>query len=160
MAAAGDLRLNNSTPHDRRDRRERRNRRLWSLIYGNFKPRRRRARRSAEHHVQFVDWHDAHLLGVAIAVLLLSCVDGFLTLNLMTQGAHEANPMMAGLLQRDVSVFAGVKMALTGCGVVMLVALSRCRVFGRIRVYLGLYLTLAAYVLLIGYELTLIDRVA
>jgi len=54
-------------------------------------------------------------------------------------------------------MFIGVKMALTGIGVVTLVALSRYRVFGRIRVDLALYLSLFAYALLFAYELRLLD---
>jgi Domain of unknown function (DUF5658) len=160
MAAVGDLQAIEATPGERRYRRERRDRRLWALCYGSFKPRRRAARREVEEHIAFVDWHDAHLLGVALAILLLSSMDAFLTLILLVQGAHEVNPMMAQLLYGDVGTFAAVKMALTGIGVLTLVVLSRCRVFGRIRVDLALYLTLCGYVVLVAYEFSMLSRVA
>jgi hypothetical protein len=155
MAAVGELPAANENEPDRRDRRERRLRHFWSLLYGSFNPRRRGARRSHQHHSQFVDWHDAHLLGVALAILLLSSIDAFLTLNLLTHGAQEINPMMAGLLH-DVRMFAAVKMGLTGLGVVTLVVLARCRVFGRLRVDFGLYLSLLGYIALVGYEYSLL----
>src|SRR6266850_5550101 len=83
---------------ERRARSERRHRRLWSLAYGGFHPRRRSVRRGAEHHVQFVDWHDSHLLGVALAIILLCSIDAFMTLMLLSLGASELNPVMAVLL--------------------------------------------------------------
>jgi hypothetical protein len=159
MAAVGDLSATDPSRDDRRDRHERRHHRLWSLIYGSFHPRRRSVRRTGEGHVEMVDWHPAHLLGVAIAILLLSSMDAFLTLTLLTHGAQEVNPMMAGLLYHDIAIFAAVKMGLTGFGVATLVVLSRCRVFGRVRVDLGLYLTLLGYILLVIYEFSLLHRV-
>jgi hypothetical protein len=68
--------------------------------------------------------------------------------------------MMAWLLYGGVGMFAAVKMALTGIGVMTLVVLARCRVFGRIRVDLALYLTLCGYVTLVVYEFSMLNRVA
>jgi hypothetical protein len=158
MTVAGEHAVIRPEPADRRSRDERRRRHVWAVAYGSFNPRRRTARRSPEHHIQFVDWHDAHLLAVALGILLLSSIDAFLTLNLLTQGAQEVNPVMEHLLYRNIAMFATVKMALTGLGVMTLVALSRCRVFGKFRVDLGLYLTLAAYAALVFYEFSLLDR--
>ena len=158
MSNASELSVAMIGPAERRARTERRHRRLWSLAYGGFNPRRRSVRRDAEHHEQFVDWHDSHLLGVALAIVLLCSIDAFMTLTLLSHGASEFNPVMAELLYRDIAVFAVVKMALTGTGVLMLVALSRCRLFGKFRVVYGLYVTLAGYVALVGYEYLLLIR--
>jgi hypothetical protein len=76
-------------------------------------------------------------------------------LNLLFLGAEEANPLMAALVYHDVAMFTAVKMALTGGGVILLVALSRLRLFGRIKVVQGLYVTLAVYVFLVLYELSM-----
>lgn len=149
-----------SVTSERRARYERRRRMFWSLAYGSLHPRRRSVRRTTEHSAQFVDWHDPHLLGVALAIVLLCSVDGFLTLALLSQGASEVNPLMAAFLYRDIAVFAVVKMSLTGVGVVTLVALSRCWVFGNVRVAVALYLALAAYLALVVYEYTLLFRSA
>ncbi|MGH8264132.1 MAG: DUF5658 family protein [Steroidobacterales bacterium] len=158
MTNAPELSVGILGPAERRARTERRLRRLWSLAYGSFDPRRRSVRRNAELHVQFVDWHDAHLLGVALAIILLCSIDAFMTLTLLSHGASEINPVMAELLYRDIAVFAVVKMALTGTGVLTLVALSRCRLFGKFRVVYGLYVTLAGYIALVGYEYLLLVR--
>jgi hypothetical protein len=158
MAIVGGLSSTEPLAGERRNRHERRRRRAWSLLYGSFYPRRRGVRRNAEQHVEFVDWHDAHLFAAALAVVLLSSIDAFMTLMLLVHGAQEVNPVMAGLLYQNVASFAAVKMALTGLGVMTLVILSRCRVFGRIRVDLALYLTLAGYLALVSYEYSLLDR--
>src|SRR5476649_2410378 len=65
---------------ERRDRVDRRRRVFWSVLYGSFKPRRRRpARRLDDSRFHPVDWYSAHLLAVSVAILLLSATDAFLT---------------------------------------------------------------------------------
>src|SRR5271163_1580915 len=88
---------------ERRDRPDRRRRLWWSLLYGNFQPRRRRpARRFDDWRFHSNDWHSAHLLAVAIGILVLCAFDAFLTVNLLVNGAEEINPVMAVLLGRGV----------------------------------------------------------
>lgn len=141
---------------DRRRARDRRRVTLWALLYGGLRPRRRTVRREVEDSISLVDWHDPHLLAVALGILLLSCADAFLTLNLLMLGAQEANPIMAKLIYLDVTWFIVVKIGLTSLGVVVLVTLSRCVVFGRIRVVSTLYFCFAAYAALVLYELALL----
>ena len=142
-------------PTDRRSSPDRRHLTFRSVLYGGIRPRRRQVRRAGDHALPVVDWHESHLLAIAICILLLSCADAFLTLNLLFLGAEEANPLMAALVYHDVAMFTAVKMALTGGGVILLVALSRLRLFGRIKVVQGLYVTLAVYVFLVLYELSM-----
>jgi len=138
---------------DRRDESDRRRRILWSVIYGSFKPRRRTpSRRLDDSRYQSVDWHASHLLAVAIAILLLSFCDAFLTLTLLDGGAQEINPVMGLVVQGDPTWFAGLKMAMTGASVVLMVCLARYRFMGLVRVEFALYAVLVAYVTLIGYE--------
>lgn len=145
---------------DRRNARDRRRLSMWSVFYGGFRPRRRAVRRENESAVPIVDWHEAHLLAVAISILVLCCVDAFLTLHLLVIGAAtEANPFMAKLINTDVTVFAAVKMGLTGMGVLVLVLLARYRMFGRIKVVTTLYLSLVLYAALVIYELRLFFHV-
>jgi hypothetical protein len=126
----------------------------WSVFYGSFNPRRRRpARRLEDSRFHPVDWYSAHLLAVAIGILLLSASDAFLTAVLLMHGADEVNPIMAGLVYRSVAAFAALKMAMTGASIVVMVVLSRYRFMRLIRVELVLYAVLAAYAWLIGYEL-------
>ena len=142
---------------DRRDRNERRRLSVWSVLYGGVRPRRRDLRRAADVAHPIVDWHESHLLAVAIAILLLCCADAFLTLHLLIAGASELNPLMAKLISIDVTLFTAVKVAFTGAGILILVMLSRFRLFGGIRVSNSLYGVLAGYLLLVLYELTLLS---
>lgn len=141
---------------ERRRANDRRRVTLWSLLYGGVRPRRRTARREDEDSRTLVDFHDRYLMVIAVGILLLSCADACLTLTLLTLGAQEVNPVMARLIYTDVAWFAGVKIGLTGIGVVVLVTLSRFKVFGRIRVLSTLYFSLAAYTALVLYELALL----
>ncbi len=84
---------------ERRERSDRRRRVWWSVVYGSFRPRRRRPpRRLDDSRYQAVDWHAAHLLAVAIGILLLSVADAFMTVTLLSGGAVEVNPVMAALI--------------------------------------------------------------
>ena len=139
---------------ERRERADRRRRSWWSLLYGSFKPRRRRpARRLDDSRFHPVDWYSPHLLAVSISILLLSAADAFLTAFLLLHGADEVNPVMAVLVYRSLAMFAAFKMAMTATGIVVLVFLSRYRFMRLVRVELLLYAMLAVYVWLIGYEM-------
>jgi uncharacterized protein DUF5658 len=136
---------------ERRDGYDRRRTTLRTFLQGGLTPRRRGGRRSDEQHA-LVDWHEPHLLFLALTILLLNVVDAFFTLTLIMEGATEANPVMAYVLERFPKLFAVTKMALTGGGVVVLVAMARARVFSLIRVSTLLHWFLVAYAALIIYE--------
>jgi len=142
---------------ERRDRAERRLRVWWSVCYGSFNPRRRSPpRRRGDSGVHFLDWHSAHLLAVSIGILLMCVVDAFLTLILLQGGAVEANPFMAGLIYRNVAIFAALKMAMTSAGILLMVYLARYRFMRLLRVEWALYGVLIGYACLIVYEISMI----
>jgi hypothetical protein len=124
---------------------------LRSFLQGGITPRRRGGRRAGEHHLP-IDWHEPYLLFVSLMILMLSVADAFLTLTLILAGAHEANPFMAFVLTEHPELFALVKMALTGGGVLVLVAVARARLFRVLRVGVVLQGIFVAYVALIAYE--------
>ncbi len=103
------------------------------------------------------DWHDAHLLGVSLGILLLSVFDAGVTLRLLENGAVEVNPLMAMVVYKDVASFAALKLGLTGGGVLFMVPLARRRLLGFLRVDALLYALLGCYLCLIGYEFHLLD---
>lgn len=92
--------------------------------------------------------------------MLLSCADALLTLTLLSYGAVEINPIMAKVVYGDGRSFAATKIGLTAGGVILLTLLARVRAFGRVPVGAVLYAILAGYVILIGYELWLLDKIA
>ena len=138
------------SPVDRRID-DRRRLTLRTFFQSGLTPRRRGGRRS-EDHESLVDWHEPELLFLALSILLLSVTDAFFTLTLLTNGANEANPIIEYVLVNHPGYFAAIKMILTGGGVLILVAMARARVFRVVRVKHILQCFLAAYVVLICYE--------
>jgi hypothetical protein len=135
---------------------ERRQASAWSLTYGSFRPRRRLGRRHRDHERILLDWHEPHVLYLAIGIVLMSCVDAMLTLNLLAIGAHELNPLMRGLIVSDVQHFLAVKIGLT-CGSVVLLGLAARRpVFGLFPAVRLLQLFCAGYGVLLVWELWLL----
>ena len=144
---------------ERRERHDRRHRVWWSVIYGSFNPRRRRpSRRLKEARYHSLDWHDAHLLAVAIGILLLSVADALMTVRLLSAGADEVNPIMAAVVYRSAAVFAIVKMTLTGLGVMVMVMLARYRFMRMVRVDVVMYAVLVAYSALLTYEFWMLRK--
>ncbi len=143
-------------PDRRVANRDRRRKLVFSLMYGGLKPRRRTGRRASDHHQPIIDWHGPGLLASSVLVLVLCVIDAFLTLWLMTEGAVEANPLMAPLLDGDVQRFAITKLVLTGGGIVVLVAIANFRIFRLIRVGTLVHTVLFGYLALVSYELVLV----
>jgi Domain of unknown function (DUF5658) len=154
----GTVARNPEWAHERRQRPDRRHRPVWSVLYGSFNPRRRRpARRLTDTRFQPVDWYSAHLLAVAIGILLFSAADAFLTGILLVHGADEINPIMAVFVYRNVALFAALKMGMTSLSIVVMVFLSRYRFMRLFRVDLVLYAVLLVYAWLIGYEIWMLN---
>ncbi len=130
---------------------ERRRLSVRSILQGAFSPRRRAGRRASDQDTP-IDWHHPHLMFLSLVMLGLSVADAFLTVTLLNNGAEEANPLLALFVLTHPSLFAGVKMALTGVSIVLLVAVAQSRLFrvisGRL-VFQGLVL---AYLALVLYE--------
>ena len=135
---------------ERRGAPDRRKLSVKTFIYGAINPRRRACRRGNADTL--LDWHEPHLMFLAIMILLLSVTDAFLTLRLIEAGAIEANPVMAYLLEEMPELFAIVKMALTGVAIIVLVPLARARVFRVIRITHIIHWCMLGYIVLIGYE--------
>jgi hypothetical protein len=142
---------------DRRRGDDRRQVSVRTFLQGGLTPRRRMGRRRSDAGY-LVDWHEPHLLFMAIAILLMSMTDALFTLTLLANGAEEMNPVMKYLLVSYPRAFAVVKMALTGVGVMILVACARATVFRVIRVSTVMHWFLLGYVVLIGYEWWLLQQ--
>ncbi len=128
---------------------------LKSFIYGAFNPRRRRIRREEDRDHTFLDWHPTHLLVVCAIILVLSLLDGLLTVHLVQNGAKELNPLMAYLISNNPILFALAKIVLTVVGVVALVLTAHMQIFRYVKVSSVLYFFLFAHVVLVLYQATL-----
>ena len=93
-------------------------------------------------------------------ILFLSVIDAILTLFLITHGAIELNPVMAFYLDIGPYPFLWVKYALTSVGLlILLVFRNRCMNYIGIKAGAFLYVTLAAFVSVVSWEIYLISRV-
>ena len=109
-------------------------------------------RRRDDSRFHSLDWHSAHLLAVSIGILLLSVADAFMTVTLLAGGAVEVNPIMAAVVYKSAALFAALKMAMTGCGVILMVMLARYRFMRLVRVDVVMYVLLIGYLMLLTYE--------
>ena len=110
------------------DRRQYPSRRAFSwstALFGFLRSHRRTLRRAEDADSLFTDWHHPWLFFLAVGIMVLSCVDAFMTLRLLEHGMVEANPVMAAMLDQGIGRFSAIKFALTGIGVLTLVFLAR-----------------------------------
>lgn len=146
-------------PIERRSGLERRNRTLKAYWFGARFPRRRAGRRAADHYYPIIDWHPPRIFALVLAILLLCVCDGVLTIFLISHGAVEVNPFMALFVPHSLGWFATVKLSLTSLGMVVLVSCSRMKLFRTISGELLLTGAFLAYVVLVFYELRLVELI-
>ena len=143
---------------ERRSGVERRQHTVGAYWRGALNPRRRSGRRASDHTYAIVDWHSPRVLALVMLILGLSTLDGVLTLLLISQGASEVNPVMALFVPHNLGWFAAIKLGLTSLGAAVLVACARMKLFRLFPGELLLYLVVACYVVLVGYELFLLEN--
>ena len=143
------------------EQRARADRRTFSwrtVFYGFMRSRRHNFRRQDELDVRFIDWHHPWLFFLSVGVMLMSCVDAFMTLQLLDRGMVEANPVMLAVLGQGTTTFAVTKMAMTGTGILTLVFLAKARFLNRFRTGLFLTIFFSLYACLICYEFVFLMR--
>ncbi len=123
-----------------------------TVLFGFVRSRRRETRRGSEDEPIYTDWHHPWLFFLATGTMILSSMDAFFTLQLIDRGAIEMNPIMAMLIGKGTLAFAASKMLLTGLGILVLVFLSRSRIFNLIRTGLVLTVFFTTYACLVCYE--------
>lgn len=143
---------------DNRTSTDRREFSWQTVLFGFLRSRRRIYRRDDETDTIFIDWHHPWLFFLATGIMLLCSLDAFFTLQLLSRGAIELNPVMALALDYGNFVFASSKMLLTGLGILFLVFLSRSRLFNVLRTGLLLTLFFSFYACLVCYQFLLMIR--
>jgi len=131
----------------------------WRTVFFGFtRSRRHDLRRDLDAEILFIDWHHPWLFFLAVGTMLLSCLDAFMTLQLLDRGMVEANPIMAAMLGQGTTTFAVSKMLMTGTSVLILVFLAKARFLNRFRT--GLFLTafFSIYACLVCYEFVFLIR--
>lgn len=126
----------------------------WASLRGS-----RRSSRRAEdlQRHQFVDVYSPAFLLVILVILSLCILDAFFTLELINRGAQELNPVMAFFLQMGHLPFLMVKYLLTASGLMALLILKNCTIWGgRISARAVLLTIPFLYFTLIAYEVALL----
>ena len=137
-------------------------RRIPSLktLYGAlFMSRRRDSRRDGDHLDNYIDWYGHLPLIATVTIILLCFADAFLTTVLISKGAIELNIFMDWLIQRDIHMFAIVKMAVTGTALIILVMHFNFRIYKFIAVRYVLYTLVPIYSALIYHELVMLTNI-
>jgi hypothetical protein len=130
-----------------------------TVFFGFMRSRRHIFRRHSETDVLFIDWHHPWLFFLAVGTMLMSCLDAFMTLQLIDRGMVEINPLMAAILGQGTSAFAISKMLMTGTGILALVFLAKARFLNRVRAGLFLTVFFSFYACLVCYEFVYLLRV-
>lgn len=131
----------------------------WRTVFFGFaRSRRHNFRRAEEPEVLFIDWHHPWLFFLSVGIMLMSCLDAFMTLQLIERGMVEVNPVMAVVIGQGTAVFAASKLFMTGTGVLALVFLAKARFMNRVRTGLFLTIFFSFYACLVCYEFIFLLR--
>ena len=149
-----------SAVSDKRAKTERRDTSWRTVFFGFTRSRRRTHRRLVDDAVIFLDWHHPWIFFLATGIMLLSCADAFLTLQLIELGMYEANPAMQAVMAQSTLLFTSTKLAMTGFGILILVFLANSRFLNRIRTGLILTVFFSFYACLVCYELVSLFRLS
>jgi hypothetical protein len=142
---------------ERRSGLERRRQSWHAYWHGARTPRRRAGRRATDALYTIVDWHSPRVFAWVMAILMLCVSDGVLTIFLISHGAIELNPLMALFVPHQLGWFVAIKLGLTSLGMIVLVACSQMKLFRAIRGELLLGAIFVAYLMLVIYELQLMN---
>ena len=123
-----------------------------TVLYGFMRSRRHNHRREEDAEVLFLDWHHPWLFFLAVGTMIFSCLDAFMTLQLLERGMYEANPVMRAVMGQGTTAFAVSKMLLTGTSILILVFLAKARFMNRFRTGLFLTIFFSFYACLVCYE--------
>jgi len=143
---------------DKRAITERRNVTWKTIVFGFARSRRHNLRRGLDAEIIFLDWHHPWLFFLAVGTMIMSCLDAFMTLQLLERGMIEANPVMAAILGQGTTAFAASKMLMTGASILILVFLAKARFMNRFRTGLFLTIFFSFYACLICYEFVFLIR--
>lgn len=140
---------------DRRVLPDRRERHVGAFLY-QFTHQRRRHDRRCVASACYVDIHEPLLLLITLTALLLCIIDSYNTLLLLDLGGVEINPLMRELLDRDATLFFGVKYFITAFCLMILVVHKRFLVFKVVSGYHIIVAVIFGYTILIGYQYRLL----
>jgi hypothetical protein len=154
VLAKGDLPAERRVPSS-----ERRSNQRKAALYSFYRNRRKEVRRDDDSLIGvYVDSHEPRLFYLAITLMTLSVLDAFFTTLLIYNGSEELNPLLAYLMELNLYAFLGAKFFITGFSIVFFIWHKHHRLFNLISCYQLLIFSVAVYVLLVGYELSMVQH--
>ena len=139
-----------------RSNTDRRSHTWQTLTYCGLRRRGRRQSARRQEHNYYLDRFSPELALTTISILMLSCLDAFMTLTLLSKGATEDNYLMLQLLNISTEAFIGVKTVVTAIGLLVLLTHAHFKIFNFTTGKQLLQMILAVYSVLIVYELTML----
>jgi hypothetical protein len=120
--------------------------------YTFFGGRRKKARRQEDKkNYIFVDLYSTRLMIALLFLLSLSCIDAFLTLELIRKGVvYEINPVMAFFLGYGVVQFSLIKFSVTAASLIVLCLFKNVNIT---RICLPVMINI--YLIIVSYEIYL-----
>jgi uncharacterized protein DUF5658 len=112
--------------------------------------RRRGARRRDEARNSYVDRYDVPMAAAALLIVLLSILDAYYTLNYLSRGGRELNPVAQSFIDFGPRTFVIMKGIVTGSCVLFLIVHKNFSVVRHV-----LTVVLSFYTLLLCYHLYL-----
>lgn len=101
--------------------------------------------------------HGSKTFAAAMVIILLTVLDSYFTLDLVSRGAEELNPIMAYYLERGPLTFFAVKYLLTWASLTVILTLKEGNFFGaKIQRKSLLWLFIIALALVVQWELVMI----
>lgn len=114
---------------------------------------RRAGEKARPYLVDRVSWP---VFVLAVLLLVLTLVDGLITVELLDHGCEEANPVMRFLLERGTWAFFAGKYLLTAVFLPVALVMNQYRLFGtRFRVGHFIPIVAGLYLILIAYQIGL-----
>lgn len=132
---------------------------LKTLLGALTHRRRCDSRRENDHINSYTDRYGHWPIAATFAIITLCFADAFLTTVLLSKGAVELNGLMNYLIQKDIQLFAVVKMSVTGVALIILILHFNFRIYKYIAVRYVIYGLVPLYTLLIFHELNMLANI-
>ena len=145
-------------PHDRRkgsDRRSHLDRAYF--LNGGIERRSGWERRTLGEMISLTFYHGHTTFAAALLIIFLCIADSYLTIDLVSRGGRELNPIMAYYLNRSPLLFFIVKYSITCTAIMMILSIKSNYIWGiRIRPEFFLVSFFIALALVVQWQLFLI----
>jgi hypothetical protein len=105
----------------------------------------------------FTFYHGPRTLAAVLLIVALSVTDSYLTIELVSRGAEEVNPIMAYYLSKSPLLFFTVKYSVTSAAIMIVLSIKNNFIWGtkiHARFFLGIFFF--AFALVIQWQLFLL----